>query len=299
MKKNKNSENRGAAGFDAYYTEVYGPRWNTLKNALSAESLHAGICYPSKKEYFLDPASLCAALCLPCSSSSRNFDMCAAPGGKSLVLAGCMNEEASLFSNERSAPRKKRLDSVLAESLEDSVLQRVRTFCGDAAVRCRRETECYDSILLDAPCSSERHVLADPRYLCEWSPARIKTLSMEQWALLSSAWKMLAPGGFILYATCALAPKENDGTIQRLLKKNPEARICTRETIRSIMTENLSHAKFSIKLPASCSVESVFDSAESTENGLHVLPDTSGGYGPLYFSLIHKPFAQTENGGQC
>ena len=75
----------------------------------------------------------------------------------------------------------------------------------------------HQSSKLDVPCSSERHVFADEKYLDMWSPSRIKSLAIEQWALLSSAYRLLRNDGFLLYSTCALNPKENDLFIVSLM----------------------------------------------------------------------------------
>ena len=64
--------------------------------------------------------------------------------------------------------------------------------------------ECFDKILLDAPCSSDRHVLNSPAHLEVWSAKRVKRLSVEQGALLASAVDALKPGGTVVYGTCAL-----------------------------------------------------------------------------------------------
>ena len=123
--------------------------------------MHAELSYKNCESYFLDPASIVAALCLPVKDSEKILDLCAAPGGKTLVLAGNKNDDAVLFSNERSPSRKKRLSKVVESSLPPEISCNVKVCLSDGASWCRRVSECYESILLDAPCSSERHVLND------------------------------------------------------------------------------------------------------------------------------------------
>lgn len=258
----------GSDAFEKYYSELFGDRWNILKQALLGEPVYCEYDAGGEKKYFLDPGSVMAAQCLPVKGAQKLLDMCAAPGGKTLVLAHNMDDDACLDSNERSPDRKQRLDKVVLESLPSSVSKRIKTSCSDSATWCKRQTECYDRILLDAPCSSERHVLSDPKYLNMWTPSRIKTLSMEQWALLSSGFRLLAPDGFLLYATCALSPKENDEVVERLFKKFDNAEI------REPDFEN-AEIKFEF-MP------------EKTKYGWHVLPDKCNGCGPLYFALIYK-----------
>ena len=265
----------GAAGFEQYYATLYADRWQTLRAALQSENDSVAWNAGGNEPYYLDSGSVRAAVSLPLSDATRILDLCAAPGGKTLVLASCMRPDAELLSNERSSDRKNRLVKVCDSCLPPSVRERVAISCHDGSKMCLHQQECFDAILLDAPCSSERHVLADEKYLSEWSPARIKTLSMAQWSLLSSAWRMLAPGGYLLYSTCALSPDENDGVVGRLLKRFSDVQIC--EPIASL------------DCAAFCSLSpELLPQPERTEFGAHVLPDRAGGAGPLYFSLLKK-----------
>ncbi|MBP5575972.1 MAG: RsmB/NOP family class I SAM-dependent RNA methyltransferase [Treponema sp.] len=298
----------GAEGFDSYYGSLFESRWPLLKDTLFAEPCYLELSLGGTKPYFLDPASVCSALCLDTSrfgNRDEGFciaDLCAAPGGKTLVLASCMEKDSVLYSNERSPARKKRLDLVVEETLGNELASRVHTSCSDASLWGRREKkspaaalsqttfpEQFDAIFLDAPCSSERHVLSDKKYLDIWSPARIKGLSVEQWALLSSAWRILKAGGSLVYATCALNPQENDDVVARLKKKFSDAQFLSHEEVVNIFRGNLEKLLPHVKMPKSgFSLEEVFSRAEKTELGFHILPDTAFGCGPLYFSCIKK-----------
>ena len=280
MSKNQNKAlYKGAQGFEQFYSELYGQRWQSLKQAFAAPADSIEYKVPgSQKSYFLDSASILAALCLPLNNATDILDLCAAPGGKTLVLASHMSKDAHLSSNERSPQRKHRLSTVVEECLPPEIAERITVSCSDGSTWCTRQSECFDSILLDAPCSSERHVIADPKYLNQWSPARIKTVAMEQWALLSSAYRLLRSGGYLLYSTCALAPQENDQMMERLVKKfqKEDSGDFTFENPDPDQTQIAHCAKFT--LPA----------YEKTQYGYQILPDTSNGAGPIYFSLIKK-----------
>ncbi|MBQ1948780.1 MAG: RsmB/NOP family class I SAM-dependent RNA methyltransferase [Treponema sp.] len=279
----KNSRNqpeklRGADGFEKYYSELFGERWPTLRESLFGETVYAELSCGGAEKYFLDPASVFATSCIPLSGAETILDLCAAPGGKTLVLASRMEKDAVLVSNERSVQRKQRLVQVCDTCLPEQVRGRIKISCSDGAKWCTTQTEVYDRILLDAPCSSERHVLSDEKYLAEWSPNRIKTLAMEQWALLSSAWRLLKKGGYLLYSTCALCPAENDAVIARLFKKFDDAELCFRDSAPVLPdSENLSFCTFPV-VPV----------PEATEFGFHILPDQKEKCGPIWFSLVHK-----------
>lgn len=251
----------GAEAFEEYYRDLFGERWERLRAALLEPVAHTAWTEKLVNPYFLDAGSVEAALALPPPESGRVLDMCAAPGGKTLVLAGRLDPDSTLTSNEFSRERKNRLIAVLDQHLDESLRQKVTVTGYDASRWSRYEKAAFDRILLDAPCSSERHVLSSPAYLAEWSPARIKNLALRQWSLLSGAWLVLADGGYLVYSTCALSPKENDELIKRLISKYPDVRVCEPD---------------------------VPSRAEKTQYGRHVLPDTADGAGPLYYALVRK-----------
>lgn len=270
--KDKNKKQTGAEGFDAYYSALFPDRWEGLKQAFSLESDYCEWKAGGEKSYFLDSASVRAALSLPLSGAKNILDLCAAPGGKTLVLASNMDKDARLLSNERSQDRKTRLFNTVQDCLSPEIKERVTVICKDGAVMCRANENFFDAILLDAPCSSERHVFLDSKYLSEWSPSRIKTLSMAQWALLSSAWRMLKPEGFLLYSTCALSPDENDKVVAKLLKKFTDAKILEPK----------------IALDYKSFISNTLPEYEKTDYGARILPDKAEGAGPLYFCLLQK-----------
>lgn len=271
----------GAQGFEKYYASIFAERWEKLKAALLQEN--EGVPFDAgAKNYFLDSASVLAALTLPLDGAKKILDMCAAPGGKTLVLARRMESDAELFSNELSFERKCRLERVVSEHLLPAVKARVKITCGDGALLCKKQDAIYDAILLDAPCSSERHVLSSPKYLQEWSPARVRSLAMRQWSLLSSSFRILKSGGFLLYSTCAISDEENSCVAKRLIEKfKGKVRAVEFDEIRILQESN---AK---KFPELFS-KIEFPSFEKNEFGFSVLPDAQKNSGPIYFFLAEK-----------
>lgn len=284
MAKNKDKDNtRGAKGFNSYYQQVYGERWQALKEALLKEANPVPYKLDTElRTYYLDAASILAAYSLPLSGAEDILDLCAAPGGKTLVISSLMDDEANLTSNERSFERKQRLSKVIEEHIPLQIRERIKVTCSDGALWCKTKSKCFDRILLDAPCSSERHVMNDEKYLSQWSPARIKTLAMEQWALLSSAYRMLRKGGIMLYSTCALAPKENDEVVERLFKKFDDA------SNLFIDSEEYSQLKNDFSKLKNFSPDLILPQFEKKEFGYQILPDVQNGAGPIYFSIIKK-----------
>lgn len=277
MKQNKKNE-KGREGFESYYSELFGSRWQKLKESFSKETDSVEYKVPgAEKSYFLDSASVLAALSLPLKNKKNILDLCAAPGGKTLVLSSRMDDDAKLSSNERSPQRKHRLSVVVETCLPPEINERITVSCSDGASWCTRQSECFDAILLDAPCSSERHVYNDEKYLNEWSTSRIKTVTMEQWALFSCACRLLQVNGYILYSTCALSPLENDLMIEKVFKKfNKNQKVFE---IAEPFADKKEIEKFcKINLPE----------VEKTTYGYQILPDVQNGSGPIYFCLLKK-----------
>lgn len=260
----------GAEDFDAFYKSLYGERWEGLRAALRAPNDALGLRFratgeiefledPPEGVYRMDRASIEAAKMLHLPKDGTILDACAAPGGKTLILAGRSGPQVRIEANELSSERRRRLRDVLNGQLPEATRARVSVTGYDAARLCRIRKNRYDAILLDAPCSSERHVLNSPRMLSEWTRARTRQLALRQWSLLSSCFLMLKPGGCLVYSTCSISPMENDGVLQRLVEKYGEH----------------------------CEILEV-ERGEKTSFGAIVLPDAACGAGPLYVAHIHK-----------
>jgi len=252
---------KGEDGFLDYYRNLYGSRWDSLYEALKLDTPRLAYTKNLLIPYFLDPASILAAQILPLSDGEELLDLCAAPGGKSLVLASSMGPQSTLTSNERSRARRERLKTVLSTHLPEDILVRVRITGFDSSRWLLYEKARYHKVLLDAPCSSERHLINSETHLRQWSPSRSKQLAVKQFALLASALEVVKPEGFLVYCTCSLSPLENDGVIKKLFNKR--------------------EGKFRIVFPET-------DLGEQTQFGKLILPDRSKGYGPIYFSLIQR-----------
>ncbi len=254
---------QGREAFQDYYRELFGERWDGLAAALAGESDSLPfVASPGSEPYFMDSASVFAASALDLPEEGRILDACAAPGGKTLVLASRLEPtRARLVANELSADRRRRLAAVLDSRLSPALRARVELSGRDAASLCRRMPSSFAAILLDAPCSSERHVLADPTALSAWKASRIRSLAQRQWSLLSSAFLMLEPGGCLVYSTCALSPAENDAVVERLIRKEG----------------------------GELAIEALADPrSEATLHGIRFLPDRAGGAGPMYVCKMRR-----------
>ncbi len=267
MQMAKAEKASGEERFEQYYGEIYGSRWPVLREALLKETNPVSLSEKLKEPYYMDKASILAASMLPISENNTVLDMCAAPGGKTLSIALRLNGNGKLISNDRSASRRNRLISVLDTCLSPELRAVVKVTGHDSTTWSLHEKDAYDRVLLDAPCSSERHVLTDKKALAIWSPNRPKQLAIQQFAMLAAALDAAKDDAYILYSTCSICPLENEMIIEKLLRKR-------QGRFEEVDLKGL-HPELN-------------DSAESLSHGYIVLPDVQDGAGPLYFCLIRK-----------
>src|SRR3989338_2731858 len=168
--------------------------------------------------YPLNKSSLLPALWLSPQIGENILDAAAAPGGKTLSIANQIDlNKTLLIANDLSFPRFKRMRTALKFfGYPDIPTWRfaAQTIAGNSEYT-------FDKILLDAPCSSEKHVFNSKKHLKIWSPNRIKRLSELQLSLVESLLPLLRSGGTLIYSTCALTPEENEAVIAKVLEKHP------------------------------------------------------------------------------
>ncbi|KAG5461498.1 MAG: S-adenosyl-L-methionine-dependent methyltransferase [Olpidium bornovanus] len=230
--------------------------------------------------YLLDLSSLLATQALDVAPHHRVLDTCSAPGGKALALAMRLGPSGRLHVNEPNGERRKHLRRVLDEYLPAGMVgsggdvDAVVSVGGVDVSRHRAGDRfpCgaggYDRVLVDAPCSGERHLLRSPADLARWTPARAAALAKKQRLILAEALRACAPGGRVVYATCSLSAAENDAVVEWAAasrRAGGGAVIdCERPPPRA------------------------WPVGETTRLGWAVLPDTAGRWGPLYFAVLLK-----------
>jgi 16S rRNA (cytosine1407-C5)-methyltransferase len=146
------------------------------------------------------------------------LDMAASPGGKTTHLVDRTADLAFILANDASRSRIPALRSVLATW--GGVNQMVTNFPGESFGSWYPDT--FDIILLDAPCSMESLRLSPNHPLRETTPSERLRLQDRQVQLLISGLRALKPGGQMVYATCSLAPEEDEAVIDRVLKDYPK-----------------------------------------------------------------------------
>lgn len=169
---------------------------------------HAGVYYSQESSSMFLWHAL-QSLPLRAQSDLRVLDMCAAPGGKSLILSHFLGDRGVLIANEISKQR----NAILVENLLKSGVQNTLVSSAQAA-DWGQHRDLFDIILVDAPCSGEGMFRKDPQARTEWSLANVERCAIRQREILDQLLPALRPGGFLIYSTCTFAESENEEVLR-------------------------------------------------------------------------------------
>ena len=168
-------------------------------------------------------ASQLAALCVEARPGETVLDLCAAPGGKTILLAQQMQDTGRLYSCDAAENRVR----LIRTAVERMGLANVQPLCNDAT-KPNPALPMADRILADVPCSGLGILAKKPdlRYK-KLDPSREAELLATQSAILDTAAAMLKPGGRLVYSTCTIDPAENQQQIAAFLRRHPEFAVVT------------------------------------------------------------------------
>ncbi|MEW6741744.1 MAG: RsmB/NOP family class I SAM-dependent RNA methyltransferase [Planctomycetota bacterium] len=166
--------------------------------------------------YIQNPSSMIPPLVLRPEPGETVLDIAAAPGSKTTQVAALMQNTGHILANDTSRIRLYKLGANLRlQGVTNTTLSNV-----SGQGLWKRHPERFDRTLVDVPCSLEGLIQCDfPRTYQNWSVKKIHTLSRLQRYLLRSAVSATKVGGIIVYSTCTLAPEENEGVIDWILRK--------------------------------------------------------------------------------
>jgi len=166
---------------------------------------HAGAYYPQEAgSMFLD--TVLKQLDLP--EKPAVLDLCAAPGGKSTLIASFLAGKGLLVSNEVINARARILKenlikwgsvNTIVTNNDPTDFQRIPGF--------------FDLMVVDAPCSGEGMFRKDHASRNEWSEANVVLCAARQKRIVMDVWEALKPGGFLVYSTCTFNSAENEDNV--------------------------------------------------------------------------------------
>lgn len=164
--------------------------------------------------YIQDPATTLAPCMADIKGGESILDMCAAPGGKTLILAERLNGSGKLVAADRSAKRQE----LTRENFENHKLD-CEIIVG-SATNLRFPAESFDIILLDVPCTNTGVFRHKSDALWRFNETDLKDTLKLQLEILEKAAELIAPGGQIVYSTCSIESEENQMQIEKFLSNN-------------------------------------------------------------------------------
>ena len=160
--------------------------------------------------YLQDEASQLVAQSVAVKRGERVLDLCAAPGGKTTLIADRAGDHAVIVAADISAPR---MATVIATARLHR-LNSIKPVILDAARTLPFAPESFDKVVVDAPCSGTGTLRRNPEIRWRLSPADIPRLAEQQKEILNRATEVVKPGGRLVYSTCSVEREENEGVIE-------------------------------------------------------------------------------------
>lgn len=145
---------------------------------------------------------------------AKVLDMCAAPGGKTTIYSTLVGRNGLVVANDINHGR--------AMALADNVQ---RWGMGNVVVTCNEPshigafTHWFDVVAVDAPCSGEGMFRKMDEARSEWTPSSPEVCAQRQREILAEAWRVLRPGGTLIYSTCTFNATEDEGVVEWLMEE--------------------------------------------------------------------------------
>ncbi len=167
--------------------------------------------------YVQDPATAIAPMLLDPAPGQRILDACAAPGGKTALLAELMGNRGCIIATDRSQKRCQTLSENL-QRLGVSIAEVAVTDWGTETA----DLPLFDAILLDVPCSNTG--VLRRRVDVRWRLYQNFTdhVCQQQRSILEATSKLVKPGGVLVYSTCSIEAEENSELVASFLTDHPE-----------------------------------------------------------------------------
>ena len=171
--------------------------------------------------YIQDPSTLLAPTLLQAEKGQAILDLCAAPGGKTTYLAQLIQNEGRIVAQD--------IDPVRLRTVAENAARLGATcITTDAPIS---ETELFDRVLVDAPCSNTGVMRRRVDLRWRIRPEEIIRLAATQLKILERAATLTRPGGILVYSTCSLEREENQQVVTRFFASNSDFRLDTEKEL--------------------------------------------------------------------
>jgi 16S rRNA (cytosine967-C5)-methyltransferase len=188
-------------------------------NSLPSGALERGHCY------IQDPSTTIACQLLDPKPGERILDACAAPGGKTALIAEQVKNRAFIAACDRDPERLRILKDNVAR-LGARITHSVRQdWTRDRLPKEIASAAPFDRILVDAPCTNTGVMRRRVDVRWRVRPDDFTRMPKEQFVITRAVIALLKPGGVLVYSTCSLEPEENEKVVRRMLAERPVLRL--------------------------------------------------------------------------
>ena len=167
-----------------------------------------------------DASSYLAAKNLGAMPNELVLDICAAPGGKTAVLAEEMKNSGEVIAIDIHQHKIKLIDT----NMKKLGIDIVKAIIMDAR-NVNKQGRKFDKILVDVPCSGYGVIRKKPEILYSKNRENIEELAKLQLEILNSAADILKDGGKLIYSTCTITDEENTNNIKKFLEERKEFKV--------------------------------------------------------------------------
>ncbi|KAG8436968.1 hypothetical protein GDO86_007883 [Hymenochirus boettgeri] len=232
-------------------------------------------CFGLLEYYLMDASSLLPVLALDIQHGHSVLDLCAAPGGKTLALLQT-NNCRFLTANDLSVSRCKRLQTVMRSYVprDQRTDKNVQITTRDGRLWGDVENSTYDRVLVDVPCTTDRHSLLEEEnnIFHRMRTKQRQMLPLLQTELLLAGILSTKPGGEVVYSTCTLSQLQNEYVVERAVE------LAASEHGVHVEPQDLSCFRKVFK--------DTFNFYQDCRVGELVLPHLTANFGPMFFCKL-------------
>jgi len=190
-----------------------------------------GLCFETRVNAFgltafrdglfevMDEGSQLVAEAVAPPPRGRVVDACAGAGGKTLALAGMLDNQGRILALDTSG---KKLEELRRRARRAGISNLTAREVVGTELPPEAKLGAWDRVLVDAPCSGLGTLRRNPEARWRLSPKAVDAYPADQVALLITYAPLVAQGGRLVYATCSVLREENDAVVERFLRERPD-----------------------------------------------------------------------------